>query len=125
VGSGHTLFGSLVGACRNSVSDVLQLNPSHDDNAGAAPDGSDYIEGAAGGDVIFGNQGQDDIVGGSSDLFSLTTPDRRPDAADVIFGASGGPADLARNAAGDLTAEGHAHDADAIAGDNAEILRIL
>ena len=41
-----------------------------------ATDGDDYIEGGGGNDVIFGNLGQDDIVGGSSNLFSLTTPRR-------------------------------------------------
>ena len=39
----------------------------------AATDGDDYIEGGGGNDVIFGNLGQDDIIGGSSSLFSLTT----------------------------------------------------
>ena len=39
---------------------------------------------------IFGNLGQDDIIGGSSDLyFGLSTPAKRPDGADLIFGGSG------------------------------------
>ena len=31
-----------------------------------ARDGDDYIEGSGGNDVIFGNLGQDDLIGGSS-----------------------------------------------------------
>ena len=42
----------------------------------AATDGEDYIEGDGGNDVVFGGLGQDDIVGGSSDFFSLTTARR-------------------------------------------------
>ena len=38
----------------------------------AATDGHDYIEGGGGNDVIFGNLGQDDIIGGSSSLFGQT-----------------------------------------------------
>ena len=38
----------------------------------ARTDGEDYIEGNGGNDVVFGGLGQDDIVGGSSDFFSLT-----------------------------------------------------
>ena len=34
-------------------------------------DGDDYIEGGGGDDVVFGNLGQDDIIGGSSSLFGL------------------------------------------------------
>ncbi|MBK8460092.1 MAG: calcium-binding protein [Micropruina sp.] len=41
-------------------------------------DGQDYIEGNGGNDIVFGNLGQDDIVGGSSDFFGLNTPDLRP-----------------------------------------------
>src|SRR5262249_17758940 len=56
---------------------------------GRASDSEDYIEGNGGSDIIFGGLGQDDIVGGNSDFFSLTTPDQRPDVADLIFGGSG------------------------------------
>ena len=55
----------------------------------AATDGQDYIEGGGGNDVIFGGLGQDDIVGGSSNFFSLTTPNKRPDGDDIIFGGAG------------------------------------
>ena len=33
-------------------------------------DGHDYIEGGGGNDLLLGNQGQDDLVGGSSNFFS-------------------------------------------------------
>ena len=52
--------------------------------------------------MIFGNLGQDDIIGGSSNLFSLTTAAQRPDGADLIFGGAG--TDIARNDVGDGTA---------------------
>src|SRR4029079_1280774 len=45
----------------------------------ATTDGEDYIEGNGGNDIAFGGQGQDDILGGSSDFFSLTNPYLRPD----------------------------------------------
>ncbi|MBC7730040.1 MAG: hypothetical protein H7242_21025, partial [Microbacteriaceae bacterium] len=94
-----------------------------------ATDGEDYIEGGGGNDVIFGNLGQDDIIGGSSSLFGFGTPELRPDGNDIIFGGAGTRID--RNALGtggdsriSLIAE-HAFDADVITGDNAMILRIL
>ncbi len=89
-------------------------------SADAATDGDDYIEGNGGSDTIFGNLGQDDIIGGSSSLFSLTTPDRRPDGEDMILGGSG--TQIARNTYGDPS---HARDADSIAGDNADIYRVV
>ncbi len=39
------------------------------DVGGAGTDGDDYIEGGGGDDLIFGDLGQDDLIGGSSDLF--------------------------------------------------------
>jgi len=95
------------------------LNPS----IGAASDGDDYIEGNGGADLIFGDFGQDDILGGSSDLFGLTTAALRPDGADVIFGGAG--TETGRNHLGDLTNGGHARDADVIIGDNGRIFRIV
>ena len=41
--------------------------------------GDDYIEGNGSDDMIRGGFGQDDIIGGSSSLFGLSTPDMRPD----------------------------------------------
>jgi Ca2+-binding RTX toxin-like protein len=88
-------------------------------------DGDDYIEGNGGNDVVFGNLGQDDIIGGSSSLYGLTVTEAnlRPDGADLLFGGAG--TDLARNDLGDLTAAGHARDADVILGDNGDIYRIV
>jgi Ca2+-binding RTX toxin-like protein len=110
--------GPDVGAYRDSAG-VLQVSASVE----RASDGHDYIEGNGGNDVIFGNLGQDDLIGGSSDLFSLQTPDRRPDGADLIFGGAG--TDISRNDAGDTSANGHGDDADAILGDNGNIYRIV
>ncbi|HEY3485081.1 MAG TPA: hypothetical protein VGK49_06835, partial [Ilumatobacteraceae bacterium] len=98
-------------------------------NAQGEGDGWDYIEGGGGNDVIFGGLGQDDIIGGSSDFFSLTTPDKRPDGADIIFGDGGTHSD--RNDNGDLApgaaipGSRHAIDADTIIGDNGRIVRIV
>jgi Ca2+-binding RTX toxin-like protein len=99
----------------------------------AATDGDDYIEGNGGNDVIFGNLGQDDIIGGTSTMFGETTPEERPDGADIIFGGAGG--DISRNNSGDatvgsansliLTANGHATDSDTIVGDNGDIHRLV
>jgi Ca2+-binding RTX toxin-like protein len=102
----------------------------------AESDGDDYIEGNGGSDVIFGNLGQDDIIGGSSELFTLDSRALRPDAGDILFGGSGTEIDPNEL----LTLEGdaeetdiaitsidspHARDADAIAGDNANIFRLV
>lgn len=91
-------------------------------------DGSDYIEGGGGCDTIFGGLGQDDIVGGSSSFFSLVDPENRPDGGDMIFGGSGER--IERNddrLPGDGTEvfERHARDADAIIGDNGNIVRLV
>jgi Ca2+-binding RTX toxin-like protein len=81
------------------------------------------MEGGGGADLMFGNLGQDDLIGGSSSLFGLTSTDHRPDDGDVIYGGSGG--DALRNSAGDTTPGGHARDADVILGDNGNIFRIV
>jgi hypothetical protein len=73
--------------------------------------------------VILGNLGQDDLIGGSSDLFGTSTASHRPDGQDIIFGGSGTRA--ARNDAGDESANGHARDADVILGDNGNIFRVV
>src|SRR5262249_45986011 len=88
----------------------LTVYPSFDvpatDPGDLTHDGHDYIEGGGGNDVLFGNQGQDDIVGGSSDFFcwadnfGVFHPSdsvHRPDGTvngkvpgdDLIFGGSG------------------------------------
>ena len=119
-GDGSIDLNPAVGASR-LVDGTLHVDASVE----ADDDGDDYIEGGGGDDVIFGNLGQDDIVGGSSDLFDgLSGPeDLRPDGSDLIFGGAG--TDLLRNNDGDLTEQGHARDADVIAGDNANILRLV
>ena len=35
---------------------------------------------------MYGGLGQDDLIGGSSDLFGLTTAAMRPDGSDTIYG---------------------------------------
>ena len=104
----------------------LEITPSFE----TADDGDDYIEGNGGDDVIFGNLGQDDIVGGSSELFTLDTRDLRPDGSDMIFGGAGTRIehdhdvdDLNRDTI--ILDDVHARDADAIAGDNANIYRLV
>ena len=86
-------------------------------------DGDDYIEGGGGDDTLFGGLGQDDLIGGSSSLFSLVTPGQRPDGNDYIFGGSGTRTAI-NSATGDLTGPRSA-DADAIVGDNGDIVRVV
>jgi Ca2+-binding RTX toxin-like protein len=107
-----------VGASRNAAG-ALTIQPSVE----GATDGDDYIEGGGGNDVIFGDLGQDDIIGGSSDLFGLSTPAQRPDGSDMIFGGAG--TKISRNDPGDTSAQGHARDADAIVGDDGDIFRLI
>jgi Ca2+-binding RTX toxin-like protein len=97
---------------------TLTVTPSFE----AETNGDDYIEGNGGDDLIAGNLGQDDIIGGSSNLFGLTTPDMRPDGADLIFG--GAETRIDRNDTGLEGQIGHARDADVILGDNANIFRM-
>ena len=66
----------------------------------------------SGNDVIFGNLGQDDLIGGSSSLFGLGSAEQRADGSDLIFGGAGTA--IAYNDLGG----GHALDADVIVGDN-------
>jgi len=89
-------------------------------------DGLDYIEGNGGADLIFGNLGQDDIIGGSSSLFGLNTPDMRPDGSDTIYGGAG--TDVDYNNLGDydpLVDPPRGNDADVILGDNGNIYRLV
>ena len=66
---------------------ALHVNPSFE----APTDGNNYIEGGGGANtVIFGGTGQNDIIGGNSNLFSLTTPQQRPDSGNVIIFAGAG-----------------------------------
>src|SRR5258706_9676486 len=88
-------------------------------------DGEDYIEGGAGNDVIFGGLGQDDLIGGSSDFFSLTTRDQRPDGSDLIFGGAGTRIGRDADTAPGAAADAHSRDADTIVGANGRIVRIV
>ena len=86
--------------------------------------GDDYVEGGGGNDLIFGGAGQDILIGGSSDLFGYTTPTQRAlDGTDTIYGDDGTGTGI--NDPGDTSANGHEANADVIAGDNAEIVRLV
>ena len=93
---------------------------------GRAParDGDDWIEGNGGDDTIFGGLGQDDLIGGSSDLFGLTTPDRAAGRRATRSSAAPASGSCATTSA-TSTRDGHAHDADVIMGDNANIYRLV
>jgi len=108
---------TVVEAARDA-NGMLNVTPSDE----LLSDGDDYIEGNGGSDLIFGNLGRDDIVGGSSDLYAgLSGPEtNRPDGSDLIFGGAG--SDIARNNYGNGL---HTRDADTIAGDNANIYRLV
>ncbi|TRD17848.1 hypothetical protein [Palleronia caenipelagi] len=100
---------------------------------------NDYVEGGGGCDVIFGGTGQDDLVGGSSSFFSLVTADLRPDREDMVFGGNGdhyarndgweegsyAPTDASGVLLQELPDRSHSRDADVIAGDNADIIRLV
>ncbi len=118
------LAGNPVGAVRDA-NGGLAVQPSFE----AATDGDDYIEAGGGDDLVFGNLGQDDIIGGSSELFTLVTPGQRPDGSDMLFGGAG--LQIERNAlgsgggsTGSLIAD-HARDADHILGDNGNIYTLV
>ena len=70
--------------------------------------------------MIFGNQGQDDLIGGSSSQFGLGTKDLRPDGSDYVFGGSGTAISLDNPGVAD-----HGKDSDAILGDNGNIFRVV
>ena len=131
VGATWSASDSLVTICASRDN----IGAAADDTGLLAVDGNDYIEGNGGNDIIFGNQGQDDIVGGSSSLYTLTNRLQRPDGSDLLFGGSGtnsGRNDLGAStqtggANGQIAtnANGHAHDADVLVGDNGNIFRLV
>ena len=87
-------------------------------------DGDDYMEGNGGADLMYGGLGQDDMIGGSSDLFGLTTKVQRPDGSDTMFGGTGKRTLL--DDAGDLLGTFDAvRDADQMMGDNATVYRVV
>jgi len=142
-----TRFGSNRGSVPTELADFgFTMDPSEGlvviPSFEGRDDGDDYVEGGGGNDVILGNRGQDDLIGGSSNLFGLTTAAQSPDGSDLIFGGAGTRID--RNDIGDATrartpglpstfandliinqAGGHAHDADVIIGDNGLIFRLV
>ena len=85
--------------------------------------GDDYIEGGGGDDLIVGGMGQDDLIGGNSSLFGLGDVASRPDGSDTIYG--GLMVAAPRNDLGDASRLGHTRDEDVIAGDNANIFRLV
>ncbi len=101
-------------------------------------DGDDYIEGGLDDDVIFGNLGQNDIIGGNSNLFGLDrTEQRGPSGENRIFGGAGtrtGHSDPGFNVEGQQPPDGqvsiseahsHARNASVILGDNGNIFRLV
>ncbi len=108
-----------------------------------ATDGQAYVEGGRGNNTIFANQGQNDIVGGNSDMFSLkqTIPSSvllglRASGSNLIFGGSGnnvGYGDCTNSAFSSLnsvfecvtTPNGHAHDSNVILANNGDIFRLV
>jgi Ca2+-binding RTX toxin-like protein len=102
-------------------------------------DADDYMEGNGGSDLMYGGLGQDDMIGGSSALFGLTSEQMRPDTTDYIYGGAG--IATMRNDIGATSfglasedgdthlittlANGHSRDADFIMGDNANVYRLV
>src|SRR4029077_14803555 len=120
-----------VGACRDATGALL-LNPSVD----RPTDAGSYIEGSGGDNVIFGNGGQNDIVGGSSDFFGTggacpasnevsgaAGTCKRPSGSNLIFTGSG--TQLDRQGYGDLSAQGHARNSSVVVAQTGEIIRIV
>lgn len=94
----------------------------------SADDGDDYIEGGAGTDVILGNLGQNDIIGGSSNLFGLTEYWQRDDSgANILFGGAGTRIERLDEGHGGLIdfEDRHARNASVILGDNGNIFRLV
>ena len=96
-------------------------------------DGESYVEGGRGNNTIFANQGQNDIVGGNSNLFSLPLPQERASGQNLIFGESGASIGYEDCSFGTLnsanecvpSADAHAHDANVILSNNGDIVRLV
>ncbi len=123
-GAGNDLIFGQMGddTIQGDGSNTLPAGTSAEDFAGAGADGDDYIEGGGGNDLIFGDLGQDDLIGGSSSLY-LAAGSGRPDGVDTIYGGAG--TRIAIDDPGQSGATAHARDADVIAGDNANIYRLV
>ncbi|MBL8817435.1 MAG: hypothetical protein JNL58_15515, partial [Planctomyces sp.] len=115
--------GSVLNTAGMLTHDIVLTQISTDDIDGIGTDGDDYVEGGGGNDIILGNLGQDDLIGGSSNLFGTTSAGHRPDGQDIIYGGSG--TQTSRNHSGDESLNGHSRDADVILGDNGNILRLV
>ena len=93
----------------------------------AAGDGSDYIEGNGGNDSSSATRAR--TTSSAAAPTSSALDDRRQahaaaTARDLVFGGSG-TATPAHDDGGDTSTNGHAHDADAIVGDNGDIVRLV
>ncbi len=99
-------------------------------------DGESYVEGGTGDNVIFGNQGQNDLIGGNSDMFSRPSYLERASAQNMIFGGSGadvGYGDCTNATADSLVTgnecitslDGYAHDANVIVANNGDVVRLV
>ena len=119
-GAGHDLLFGQMG--NDTIHGDASIDVPAGTSAAAASDGNDYAEGGGGNDVIYGDLGQDDLIGGSSSLY-IDAAGTRTDGNDVIFGGAGTL--LGRNEPGDSSVDAHGRDADVIAGDDANIFRLV
>ncbi|HKS88267.1 MAG TPA: DUF3383 family protein [Stellaceae bacterium] len=111
---------------------ALHVNPSFE----ATTDGNNYIEGggnlpgatSSASTVIFGGIGQNDIIGGNSDLFTLHLASQRPDSGNVIIFAGAGT-EIARNydelPTGTNAGNAHARNASVIVANNGDIYDLV
>ena len=81
--------GSVLDEQGRTTVQVHVTRRSVEDWAGVGTDGNDWVEGNGGADIVFGGLGQDDLIGGSSSLYSLGSAAQRPDGGDVLFGGAG------------------------------------
>ena len=96
-------------------------------------DGETYVEGGRGDNTIFADEGQNDIVGGNSNMFSLTLPSERASGSNLIFGEAGENSGYEVCSSGSLNAanqcvttlDGHAHDSNVILANNGDIVRLV
>src|SRR5258708_4570047 len=148
VGETITLNGAPDGVITAESFGTITVSGSFTPNAAqganiAAPDGETYVEGGGGNNTTFANQGQNDIVGGNSDLFGLKLANGSPaltglraSGSNLIFGGSGnniGYGDCTNASFGSLNANNvrgaqpnaHAHDANVITSHSADVTRLV
>jgi hypothetical protein len=153
--------GMITGVTYNGTTSVLTLTGSPLPFVGCASscavgatlvitDGESYVEGGRGNNTIFANQGQNDIVGGNSDMFSLRLPSERASGSNLIFGGSGSTVGYEECSFGALNVDnqcvtnanqcvlnpitnqcvlvpqndGHAHDSNVLTANNADVVRL-